>query len=91
MKNIYKKGARKEYKICHDLRAEGYDIAQRSAGSHSPIDIFAINKTTKTIMFLQSKRVMSKTMDHIHQELKKQLEDEYDWLNGQWTVLFEVR
>ena len=37
------KGVRKERKIVHRLRDEGWDIAQRSADSRSPIDIFAIN------------------------------------------------
>ena len=43
----YQKGRRKEYKVCNELKEEGYDIAQRSAGSHSPIDVWAINKDKK--------------------------------------------
>ena len=40
----YIKGRRKEYKICKKLIEKGFDIAQRTAGSHSPIDIIVINK-----------------------------------------------
>jgi len=40
----YVNGRNKEYKVCKQLKEIGFDIAQRSAGSHSPIDIFAINR-----------------------------------------------
>ena len=45
----YIKGRRKEYKICKMLREDGYDIVQRTAGSHSPVDIIAICKENKKI------------------------------------------
>jgi len=40
----YLKGRRKEYKVCKQLREEGFEIVQRTAGSHSPIDIIAIKR-----------------------------------------------
>jgi Holliday junction resolvase len=51
----YIKGRNKEYKIMKQLREEGFDIVQRSAGSHSKIDIFAINVNERRIKFIQSK------------------------------------
>ena len=52
--NAYRKGRRKEWNIMHRLR-QNYDIVVRSAGSHSPIDLIAIDMTKKTIKFVQSK------------------------------------
>jgi len=51
----YIKGRRKEYKICERLRKDGFHIVQRTAGSHSPIDVIAINTTTKEIKLVQAK------------------------------------
>ena len=51
----YIKGRRKEYKICERLRKDGFHIVQRTAGSHSPVDVIAINTTTKEIKLVQSK------------------------------------
>jgi Holliday junction resolvase len=51
----YRKGVRKERKVVNQLKAEGWDIAQRSAGSHSPVDIWAVNLKTKEIMLIQCK------------------------------------
>ena len=51
----YKRGRRKEYKICKELKKEGFDIVQRTAGSHSPIDIIAINSERMMIWLVQVK------------------------------------
>jgi len=88
---IYKKGARKEYKIIYDLRAEGYDIAQRTAGSHSQIDIIAINIKDKVIKLIQSKRTLKENMNFIDTNIKKKIEDDNKQLNGCYHVQFEVR
>ena len=77
----YIKGRRKEYAICDKLKKEGFDIAQRSAGSHSPIDVFAINKTTKTIKLIQAK-----PKDYN----PTKIEEELSWLNNVFRVEFEV-
>lgn len=81
----YVKGRRKEYAIVKDLKDEGFHIAQRSAGSHSPIDVFAINKRTKTIKFVQSKP------DNFSTRETKKLINELNYLNGVWKVEFELR
>ena len=43
----YIKGRRKEYLIRDKLIKEGFDIVQRTAGSHSFIDVIAIRKSDK--------------------------------------------
>lgn len=80
----YRKGRRKEYKIRRDLLINGYDIAQRSAGSHSPIDIFAISKKNKEIALIQAKP------DSMSEKEKKALEESLKWLNGAYSVRFWV-
>jgi Holliday junction resolvase len=80
----YEKGRRKEYKIVEKYRKRGYDIVQRSAGSHSPIDVFAINKTTNIIKLIQCKPdTMSDT------QIDKILEEQKE-LNDAYTVEFVV-
>ena len=80
----YEKGRRKEYKICKELKAEGYEIAQRSAGSHSPIDIFAINSKTKTIKFIQAKP------NNFSKSQSKKIMEELNYLNDEFLVIFEI-
>jgi len=91
IKNIYRKGARKEYAIISQLRKQGWDIVQRSAGSHSPIDIFAIKKREKKILFIQSKRTLSEKMSYINPELILKILNEEKDLPGIYEVFFEVR
>ena len=91
MEKIYEKGRRKEYKIVSDLRKEGFNIVQRTAGSHSPIDIFAISESKKKIKFVQSKRIIEELMSVIPEKLKEEIEKEFGWLNGEYNVEFEVR
>ena len=55
----YLKGKAKEWRTCQKLKEEGFTIVQRSAGSHSPIDVFAINKLTKVIRDRKSTRLNS--------------------------------
>lgn len=78
----YEKGRRKEYKLCNELRESGYDIVVRTAGSHSPFDIIAVDRYSKIITLIQAKA---------DQENHDRLFKEMEWLNGFWTVEFEVR
>lgn len=55
MANKYRKGADYERKIVNELREYGW-IAARSAGSHSPIDVWAINEKEKKILLIQAKK-----------------------------------
>lgn len=91
MKSLYKNGARKEYYVVSKLKGEGWDIVQRSAGSHSPVDIFAINIKDKKILLVQCKRSMTGKMSFIDQKLKEKLELENKELNGTFEVKFEAK
>ena len=77
----YIKGRRKEYKIVNDLKRKGWDIAQRTAGSHSPIDIIAVHRAQKIIKLIQAKP------DDFN---NKKILEELEWLNGNYKVEFEV-
>ena len=82
----YLKGKHKEWKITQELKKEGFEIAQRSAGSHSPIDVFAINRGTREILFIQSKP------NNFSEKAKQKLLYEFRWLSVMnWDVRFEVR
>ena len=82
----YLKGVRKERKLVNELKEQGYEIAQRTAGSHSPIDLFGINKKEKIIKFIQSKPddYPPSKCDFI-----KEIMDYLNW--GGWTIKFELR
>lgn len=86
----YLKGRRKEYQICTDLRKEGFDIVVRTAGSHSKIDIFAVDSKGKRIRFVQSKRVLSQSMHTINEQQKIKIEREMLYLNGLYRCVFVV-
>ena len=81
----YVKGRNKEYKLVHELISKGYDIAQRTAGSHSPIDIIAIHKELRLITLIQSKP------DNMSENEINKLKEKYEYLNGKWIVIFEVK
>jgi len=84
MNKAYNKGRRKEYKICNQLKESGFDIVQRSAGSHSPVDVFAIKKLDNKILLVQSKP------ESMSDKNKEKLEVMYQWLNGSFDVRFKV-
>lgn len=81
----YQKGLRKEYAIVKLFKETGCDIVQRTAGSHSPIDIIAINKSLKTIFLIQAKP------DSMSEKEKQKIEDEFSWLNDEYYVRYKVR
>ena len=75
----YIKGRRKEYKIVHDYRNREY-VAFRSAGSHSPFDVVAINENKRDIRLIQAKP------DTMSPKAKERLENELSRFNGVYTV-----
>lgn len=80
----YRKGRRKEYRICKRLREQGFDIAQRSAGSHSPVDVWAVDKDKKEILLIQSKpKDISSTKE-------EELREEYEEFNGEYDVKYTI-
>jgi len=84
MNKNYIKGRNKEYHTKYKLEKQGYDIVQRTAGSHSPFDLIAIRKDIKLIKFIQCK---PKSMS---EENKKKIEKENYFLNDIFNTEFEV-
>lgn len=80
----YLKGRRKEYKICSQYKQEGCDIAQRTAGSHSPFDVIAINSQKKKIFLIQCKP------DNISEQQLRKIQEKNLELNGFFEVEFVV-
>ena len=68
----------------HDLKKNGFEIAHRTAGSHSPIDVFAICGDKRVIKFIQSKP------DNYGKTASEKIHDALDYLNGMWKVEFEL-
>lgn len=80
----YNKGRAKEYRICKKLEKEGFEVAQRSAGSNSPIDVFAINLKTRVIKFVQAKP------DKFSEKREKEIMDKWGEINGMFRAEFYV-
>jgi len=80
----YIKGRRKEYKIVHNLKDKGWDIAQRTANSRSPFDVIAINIKEKKIRLIQSKP------DDMNATRQQKIRDDNKELNGEFNVSFSV-
>jgi hypothetical protein len=81
----YKRGRDKEYRIIKNLkRSNDWDIIQRTAGSHSPIDIIAISKLTRVIKFIQSKP------ESMPETEKNKIRSDLDYLNGGFRAEFEI-
>lgn len=80
----YIKGRRKEYKTINDLKARGFDIAFRSAGSHSPIDVVGIHQKDKVIFLLQCKP------ESMSENKRDAIRDSLNYLNGDFKVYFDV-
>ena len=79
----YRVGRRKEYSMIDKLRKD-YDIIQRSSGSHSPIDIFAINKKDKKILLIQVKP------NNFSEKSKEKIMSDNNWLNDKFEVSFDI-
>ena len=79
----YIKGRKKEYKIVKEYRDKGFDIVQRTAGSHSPFDVIAIHTKEKKILLVQSK-------SSVPQSARDKLVIDNRLLNGKFKVSFEV-
>lgn len=79
----YQKGYAKERRIVNRFREKGI-LSFRSAGSHSPIDVIAIDHVNHIIHLIQAK---PKTMSD---NAKQKLLDEHPELNGTYQVEFIV-
>jgi len=66
--NAYLRGTAKERSVVNKLRAEGW-VACRSAGSHSPHDVWAWHPVYRKVLLLQLKS--HKGARHLHDRLIK--------------------
>lgn len=82
-KRNYKNGRNKEYRIIAKEREKG-NLAFRSAGSHSAIDIISIDHKNKSIKLIQSKPAS------MSDNAKTKIEKDNEYLNGLYTVEFFV-
>ena len=80
----YCRGRRKEYGACEKLKKEGFEIVQRTAGSHSPIDILAIDTKNKIIKLVQVKA------GPLSPGKQKEILKENRTLSGEFEVSFEI-
>lgn len=80
----YLKGYRKERKLVNEARQKG-NIAFRSAGSHSPVDVVIIDSENNKISLVQCKS------DNFADSAKERLLEQYEELNGVFEVEFKVR
>ena len=80
----YIKGRRKEYSTRSILIQQGWDIVQRTAGSHSPIDLIAINIKERKIRLIQCKP------DSMSNKNKIKIETDNKQLNGLYMISFIV-
>jgi hypothetical protein len=66
------------------LKQQGFEIAQRTAGSHSPIDIIAIDPINKRIKLIQCKP------DSMSDNNKDRIILNNIKLNGLYTTTFNI-
>lgn len=91
MATNYQRGADAERRLVNKARKEG-EIAFRSAGSHSPIDVTIINPELKRIMFIQRKAVKEPIYKK-NGELRskyKEYEKYFNLLKGEFKVEFKI-
>lgn len=80
----YRKGADYERKIVNELRAQGF-VCARSAGSKSPIDIWAVNPETREMLLIQAKKGKP-----IPKGEKLEILEFFKHLNGEYVVSCEL-
>lgn len=80
----YIKGRSKEYSVVKQYKNKGYQISQRTAGSHSPIDVIAIDWDLRLIKLIQCKP------DTISKSKTLKLYDKYSRLKGLFHVEFII-
>ena len=90
MRTHYGRASDRERKVVQKLRAQGY-ISVRSAGSHSPIDVWAINPETKTVLLVQCKPRSMLKKDGTERAVAQRITDDLAKLDGVYKVLTKVQ
>jgi len=89
MNRNYISGRTKEYAVCKELRRQGAVFAQRTAGSHSPIDVVAL-MPDGSVRLIQVKRssydpkAAEKLSALPHTE--GVLIELWEWVRGAWQI-----
>ena len=81
----YKKGRRKEYRVVDKLKKLGFEIVVRSAGSHSPIDVWAVDVEGRNMRLIQVK-----SGKPLGESVKKKLLNKMDRISGYYHVSCEL-
>lgn len=88
MNRNYVNGSAREYRIMKKLRDEGWEVVERSAGSHGAIDVFAMKTATNTslgqMLLIQCKGGKSAKRE------RKKAEREMPLMSGLYSVKVEV-
>jgi len=85
---MYQRGRSREYREMKKLRAEGYQIVARSAGSHSAVDIFGIKEYPGGHVHVKLLQCKPKSMS---ENARKKIEEENRWLcDDEVSMSFEV-
>jgi len=79
----YERGADKERRIVNRFKKRDW-VALRSAGSHSPIDVIAIDPKEKEIKLIQSK------LGYLAPSQVTKILKDGEKLNGNYKVVFEL-
>lgn len=86
----YQRGADKERRILNFFRKQGC-LAFRSAGSHSIIDVIALEPSTHIIRLIQAKTTTKAAhMSKLSAPERKRIMEEGSKLNGAYEVRFEL-
>lgn len=89
MVKLKRMGLDKEREVAKQARDKGA-IAIRSAASLSPIDVVIIWPEKREIELIQCKATVGMGWKYIDPKLKVKLENEWDWLDGDYSVSFKA-
>ena len=84
----YNSGRACEYKVARRLKAEGAQIAQRSAGSHSPVDVWAVSKDGRSRLIQVKKDTASDRVDKLKElyVLPPTTKELWHWRDGDFEI-----
>jgi len=85
LRQIYKKGAKYEYRIKHKLEENGWFVV-RSGGSHGIVDLIAIHPHLHEIKVIQCKTNLANMSDN----QKKSILEPLKALEGEYMVRAEL-
>ena len=77
---LYRKGVRFERQIVREAKAVD-NLAFRSAGSHSPVDVFILDDVNKIVYLIQCKHT---------KHSQKKLKEKFEKTEGGYTVIWKV-